>query len=205
MDWKFSRDVLTLLISAGECDFRTLSKFFLPYCSILRKALGQHRIRGLRHTDEVVSEGMLLQRACHQLTDFIMMSWAHLADGPICYPGLAEASDHICVWRDDPTCVYPLLDKMLLTAGVQDFGRSQLPGTISRPATDHEMVSRFHGQLQVLKWFQEVGTYRKLDSFQYMIRSGVEGAATEHRCVSGDCRCRLTNMIDVTCRFYVLR
>ena len=91
----------------------------------------------------------------------------------------------------------------MLLADSMYFGRSQLPGTISRPATDHEMVSRFHGQLQVLKWFQEVETYRKLDSFQYMIRSGVEGAATEHRCVRGDCRCRLTNMIDLICRFFV--
>ena len=80
--------------------------------------LGQGRVRLLRCAGGIALEGMLFQRACHQITDFIMRSWAYLGDGPILYPGLSEPSNHICVWRDNPTCVSPLLDKMLLTAGV---------------------------------------------------------------------------------------
>ena len=84
--------------------------------------LGQGRLRRLRCAGEIASEGTLFQRACHQITDFIMRSWAYLGDGPILYPGLSEPSNHICVWRDNPTCVSPLLDKMLLTGGHKYMG-----------------------------------------------------------------------------------
>ena len=83
--------------------------------------LGQGRVRGLCCAGEIASEGMLFLRACHQIADFIMRSWSYLADGPALYPGLSEPSNHICVWRDNPTCVSPLLDKMLLTAGAADI------------------------------------------------------------------------------------
>ena len=83
--------------------------------------LGKGRVCGLRRTGEIVSEGMLFQRACHQITDLIIDSWSYLADGPILYPGLSAPFNHICVLRDNPACVSPLLDKMLLTAGVMDI------------------------------------------------------------------------------------
>ena len=57
--------------------------------------LGQGRVRRLRCAGGIALEGMLFQRACHQITDFIMRSWAYLGDGPILYPGLSEPSNHV--------------------------------------------------------------------------------------------------------------
>ena len=47
----------------------------------------------------------------------VAAQWRDLFDKHIFYPGLAGSTSFIRVWRDDPTVVSPLLNKMVLTAG----------------------------------------------------------------------------------------
>ena len=106
-----ARDVISLLCSTVAKQERDRA---------YRQILGDKKISVLYYPGQFSSHGMLFQLGCRQLTIFIMSSWFRLADGPICYPGLTHPSDNIMVWRDGPTCVSSLLDRMLSLIGVAD-------------------------------------------------------------------------------------
>ena len=67
--------------------------------------LGQGRVRRLRCAGGIALEGMLFQRACHQITDFIMRSWAYLGDGPILSRTQRTVKPYLCMARQSYLCL----------------------------------------------------------------------------------------------------
>ena len=88
----------------------------------LRDVLGQRRVLSLGPTGSCISNAVLFQRTCQELIDCIMEAWGQLANGAIFYPGLTESSEATCVWRDHPSAFCPLLNAMLVRAGVRQKG-----------------------------------------------------------------------------------
>ena len=85
----------------------------------LRKVLGTRPVRTLRLAGKLILEAVLFQQACNELIDCIMEAWGQLANRAMCYPGLMESSETTCVWRDRPSAFRPLVNAMLVKAGVQ--------------------------------------------------------------------------------------